>query len=112
MCVTNEDEIGGSGSTGSYSYSSGLETVTVTAPRISLDMNTVSSIDWAQVGAISFFAAANNSYSGVGAMLLGGLTGGLIAIEAQPDVSVVDLFQTTNDLISIQGYPAPYIPLY
>jgi hypothetical protein len=112
MCVTNDEETVSDSSTGTYSYSNGVEQVVVTAPRISLDMNTVSNIDWSQVGMISFFGAVNNLYSGAGAFLLGGLTGGLIAIEAQPDVSILDLFQTANDLITIEGYPAPYVPLY
>jgi hypothetical protein len=112
MCVSNDEEAVSGSSTGTYSYSNGVEQVVVTAPRISLDMNTVAKIDWSQVGVISFFGAVNNVFSGAGAMLLGGLTGGLIAIEAQPDVSLVDLFQTTSDLITIEGYPAPYISLH
>jgi hypothetical protein len=113
MCVSSEEEAGGSGTTGTYSYSNGVEEIVVTAPRISLNQDMLANIDWAEVGRLTSISGITAGLAqGVYGALIGTVGGGLLAIEAQPDVDLTGLIETVNDIPLISGYPAPYLPLY
>lgn len=114
MC-TSGDSSGDDGSESGSSSSTGPdggEDYVFNAPRLGLDPDVMEQIDWAEVARITVIGTAGGATKGMTGAVSAGISAGAIAVEAQPNVNLSDLFQINYDMIYIPGLPGPYVPLY
>jgi hypothetical protein len=109
MCVTYDED---TTVTSTSTTTSGLEEIVVTAPRISINMDTFQNIQWSEVVPLTFLGGVGGIFNGVPGILLGATIGAATGIETQDNVNLVDLLQIENDLVFIPTIPAPYIPMF
>lgn len=111
MCVTYDEDTTVT-STSTTDPTSGLEQIVVTAPRISVNMDTFQNIQWSEVVPLAFLGGVGGIFNGVPGILLGATIGAATGVETQDDVNLVDLLQIERDLVFIPTLPGAYIPMF
>lgn len=86
--------------------------IAVVAPRIGIDMDVFSQIDWGEVARLAGLGAGfGSALGGLKGAIVGGAGAAATAVESQPGINLDDLFEIKNDMILINGVPGN-LPLY